>query len=136
MITAIARTWIGTPYKHRESKKQIGCDCLGLIIGVWREFTGYEFNERLPNYSPTWNDHRRDDPLLHEFRQRMDKVTLQDNPEVVLFKMRPSLAAKHCGIYTGENTIIHAVSGSTVQEVPFTDFWSKKSVAFFKFRRN
>ena len=28
--------WIGTPYRHQASLKGVGCDCLGLVRGVWR----------------------------------------------------------------------------------------------------
>jgi hypothetical protein len=35
-IIAEARSWIGTPYAHQASVKGIGCDCLGLVRGVWR----------------------------------------------------------------------------------------------------
>ena len=35
-IVAEARAWIGTPYRHQASLKGVGCDCLGLVRGVWR----------------------------------------------------------------------------------------------------
>ena len=35
-IVAEARAWIGTPYRHQASLKGIGCDCLGLLRGIWR----------------------------------------------------------------------------------------------------
>jgi hypothetical protein len=31
---AQARTWIGTPFHHQGRLKGVGCDCLGLIVGV------------------------------------------------------------------------------------------------------
>src|SRR5215207_7343246 len=34
-IVAAARGWIGTPYHHQASVKGVGCDCLGLIRGLW-----------------------------------------------------------------------------------------------------
>lgn len=33
-IVAQARTWLGTPFHHQARLKRVGCDCLGLIIGV------------------------------------------------------------------------------------------------------
>jgi hypothetical protein len=36
-IVAAARSFIGTPYHHQASCKKAGCDCLGLIRGVWRD---------------------------------------------------------------------------------------------------
>ena len=36
IVIAEARSWIGTPYRHQASLKGVGCDCLGLVRGVWR----------------------------------------------------------------------------------------------------
>ena len=35
-----ARLRIGTPYRHQASLKGVGCDCLGLVRGVWRAVHG------------------------------------------------------------------------------------------------
>ena len=52
-IVALARGWIGTPYQHQASLKGVGCDCLGLLRGVWREYSGAE-PESVPPYTPDW----------------------------------------------------------------------------------
>ena len=39
-IIAEARAWIGTPYRHQARCKGVGCDCLGLVRGVWRALHG------------------------------------------------------------------------------------------------
>ncbi len=36
-ICTVARQWLGTPFHRHGRSKQIGCDCLGLIIGVAAE---------------------------------------------------------------------------------------------------
>ena len=41
-IVEIAHGWIGTPYRHQESCKGAGTDCLGLVRGVWRDYIGPE----------------------------------------------------------------------------------------------
>ncbi len=41
-IVAAARGWIGTPYRHQGQVKGVGCDCLGLVRGVWRDLYGAE----------------------------------------------------------------------------------------------
>ncbi|MBN9249774.1 MAG: hypothetical protein J0I86_04210, partial [Mesorhizobium sp.] len=41
-IVAEALSWLGTPYRHQASSKGVGCDCLGLIRGVWRSLYGNE----------------------------------------------------------------------------------------------
>src|SRR6185437_17129428 len=64
-IVAEARAWIGTPYRHQGSLKGIGCDCLGLVRGVWRGVIGAE-PERAPPYAPDWR--RR--PATRRWRKR------------------------------------------------------------------
>ena len=52
-LVAEARSWIGTPYRHQASLKGVGCDCLGLLRGVWRALIGPE-PEEAPPYAPDW----------------------------------------------------------------------------------
>lgn len=33
-IVAEAREWIGTPWKHQQYMKGVGCDCIGMVKGV------------------------------------------------------------------------------------------------------
>ncbi|MDF1729794.1 MAG: peptidase, partial [Sulfitobacter sp.] len=51
----IARAWIGTPYIHQASRQGAGCDCLGLLRGLWRELYGSE-PEAVPAYSRDWSE--------------------------------------------------------------------------------
>ncbi|MEP3049668.1 MAG: hypothetical protein ABJL55_17590 [Roseibium sp.] len=48
-----ARSWLGTPYQHQASLKGCGCDCLGLLRGIWRALYGDE-PETAPDYSSDW----------------------------------------------------------------------------------
>ncbi len=52
-VVAEARLWLGTPYRHQGSLRGIGCDCLGLVRGVWRGLLGDE-PEAVPAYTPFW----------------------------------------------------------------------------------
>lgn len=36
-IVAAARSWVGTRYSHQQRLKQVGVDCVGLILGVGLE---------------------------------------------------------------------------------------------------
>src|SRR5829696_3204621 len=58
LIIAETRTWIGTPYRHQASLKAVGCDCLGLLRGVWRAVMGAEPETPGP-YSADWGGRRR-----------------------------------------------------------------------------
>ena len=41
-VIAAVRRWLGTPYHDQASLRGVGCDCLGLARGVWREVVGAE----------------------------------------------------------------------------------------------
>jgi NlpC/P60 family putative phage cell wall peptidase len=51
-VIAAARSWLSTPYHDQASLRGVGCDCLGLARGVWREVVGPE-PFPIPPYSPT-----------------------------------------------------------------------------------
>lgn len=42
LVIAAARCWLGTPYHDQASLCGVGCDCLGLARGVWRDAVGSE----------------------------------------------------------------------------------------------
>ena len=69
-IVAAARGWVGTPYHHQASVKGAGCDCLGLIRGVWRELLGAE-PEAMPAYTRDWGDVTGAEPLLAAARRNL-----------------------------------------------------------------
>jgi NlpC/P60 family putative phage cell wall peptidase len=100
-IIAAARSWIGTPYHHQASLKRVGCDCLGLIRGVWRELQGPE-PEALPPYTRDWGDATGSEPLLAAAARHLVPVaTIEAMPgDVIVFRMRAGVA-KHAGILTG-----------------------------------
>ncbi|HEX4298393.1 MAG TPA: peptidase P60, partial [Devosia sp.] len=56
-VVAAARQWLGTPYRHQGATLGAGCDCLGLLRGVWRTLYGGE-PLVLPNYRADWRDGR------------------------------------------------------------------------------
>ena len=56
-IVAEAVSWVGTPYRHQAALKGIGCDCLGLVRGIWRAVYGSE-PEATPAYTPDWAEAR------------------------------------------------------------------------------
>jgi len=54
-VIASAKSWLGTPYHDQASLKGIGCDCLGLARGVWRDVVGLE-PAAPPPYSRDWGE--------------------------------------------------------------------------------
>lgn len=137
-ILASARGWIGTPYRHQASVKGAGCDCLGLLRGVWREvFNGAE-PEVVPAYSYDWSEPQGDERLWRAAARHLKAATLLEEApgDVLLFRMRAGAVAKHLGVAanTGRNaTFIHAYSGHSVVESPLSAPWRRRIVARFKF---
>lgn len=133
-VVAEARLWLGTPYAHQASLPGIGCDCLGLIRGVWRALNGPE-PARLPAYTPFWAETGSGDPLLAMAEQHL----LPAGPEplgpgeVLLFRWRAGLPAKHCGIATGPGGFIHAHDGAAVAEVALLPAWRRRLAGRFLF---
>ena len=99
-VLAIAGTWIGTPYRHQGSVKGVGCDCLGLVRGIWRELYGAE-PQAVPAYAPDWAERAGEERLMAAARQHfVDVPSFEESlpGDLVLFRFRPHLAAKHAGI--------------------------------------
>ncbi|MEJ0027319.1 MAG: hypothetical protein WDN01_14940 [Rhizomicrobium sp.] len=135
-VVSVARAWIGTPYVHQASAKGAGCDCLGLLRGVWRELHGEE-PEDPPPYSPDWAEATGRETLytaLARHLTEIDRAALAPG-DVALFRMARRGPAKHCGIVgerDGAPTLIHARQNRRVSEEPFSSFWRAKLAYAFR----
>lgn len=134
-IVAIARSWIGTPYVHQASVKGAGCDCLGLLRGVWRELNGEEA-EDIPPYLPDW-DAPGGEILRDGLARHLSPIALAAIApgDVVLFRMVPRASARHCAIVgdkDGVLTLIHARQNKRVGEEPLSPFWRRKLAYAFR----
>lgn len=136
-VVMAARGWIGTPYVHQASRKGAGCDCLGLLRGVWREVLGDE-PERPPAYSMDWSEPQGDEALWRAARRhlRLIRAGSEGPGEVLLFRMRDGAVAKHLGLSAsvGEApSFIHSYTGHGVVESPLSAPWQRRVVARFAF---
>lgn len=135
-IVSAARGWLGTPYRHQASCKGAGCDCLGLLRGLWREVLGVE-PETVPAYSMDWSEPAGDEQLWRAAERHLRAKPLgEDAPgDVLLFRMRAQGVAKHLGVagqVGAQATFIHAYSGHGVIESPLTPPWRRRIVARFE----
>lgn len=183
-VVAAARGWIGTPYRHQASRRGVGCDCLGLVRGVWREIYGQEPEAPGP-YQPDWGERAGEDRLLtaairhfgqpvalggmndggrneagrktggtaddrktdgtwHDAAVRADATQVgqrlaltgsagMGDGDVLLFRWRPGLAAKHLGILSAADRFIHAYEQAAVIESPLVPAWRRRICAVFRF---
>ncbi|HEY4123388.1 MAG TPA: hypothetical protein VGM36_02170 [Rhizomicrobium sp.] len=135
-IIRIARSWIGTPYIHQASVKGVGCDCLGLLRGVWRELHGDE-PESAPPYSPDWAEATGEETLYMALSRHLREIDKRDVApgDMALFRMLPRGPAKHCGILASNPqglTLIHARQNKKVNEEVLSLCWKKRLAAVFR----
>jgi NlpC/P60 family putative phage cell wall peptidase len=133
-VVEIARTWIGTPYIHQASLIGVGCDCLGLLRGVWRELLGAE-PCLLPIYSADWAEASGLETLAEAGREYLIEIPLVEfsSGDVILFRWRDNLPAKHCAIAVSKQHMIHAHDGATVAEVTIGPWWRRHIAYAFRF---
>ncbi len=134
LVVAKARGWLGTPYRHQASVKGVGCDCLGLLRGVWREIYGAEPCD-IPAYSRDWDEVSKDDVLRCAAQRHLveTKAAKIQDGDVILFRMRRGAVAKHLGVVSGASTFIHAYSGHGVVESALTNAWLRRIDGVFTF---
>jgi len=153
-IVAAARSWVGTPYHHQASLRGVGCDCLGLIRGVWRELQGPE-PETLPPYTRDWGDVTGAEPLLAAARRHLAAVAIAEAQpgDVIVFRTQAGVA-KHAGLLSALTAtsdalsrgallerrglleralFVHAQEGIGVTEVKLSRWWRRHISAVFSF---
>jgi NlpC/P60 family putative phage cell wall peptidase len=133
-IVRAARGWIGTPYLHQASLKTVGTDCLGLVRGVWREVLGTE-PEASPAYSPGWAESGIGEALAQAARRHLVDIppTEFQAGDILLFRWRPHLPAKHAGIAVSTAHMVHAQEQAKVTEVALSAWWLRHLAFAFRF---
>lgn len=133
-VVAIAQGWIGTPYRHQAARKGVGCDCLGLVRGVWRELYGDEPEVPQP-YGMDWAERGGEERLyaaaLRHFGSPVRKDAMAAS-DLVLFRWQEGVAAKHLGIVSGEGRFIHAYEAAGVIESALVPSWRRRIAWVFR----
>lgn len=128
-----ARSWIGTPYRHQASARGAGCDCLGLVRGVWRALYGAE-PEAPPPYRPDWAVRGADTLHAAALRHLIALPPGVRRPgDVLLFRYRADGPACHCAILSAPDRIIHAWQGQSVCETALGPWWRRRIAGAFAF---
>jgi cell wall-associated NlpC family hydrolase len=112
LVIQAARTYLGTPWKHQARVKGIGVDCIGLLVGAFRE-AGYSIAD-VRDYGRCPNPRR----FLHHLGAQFDRISGGDtesaDPEAWTFARQGDLLVfvfadgmpQHVGIAT-DNGVIH-----------------------------
>jgi NlpC/P60 family putative phage cell wall peptidase len=133
-VVKAARGWLGTPYRHQASRKGVGCDCLGLVLGVWRELYG-EVPEAPGPYAPDWAGGGAQDALMTAAKRHCRaKEGEPEAGDLVLFRWRRHLPARHAGIMVAQDRFIHAYEGHAVLISALVPQWRKRIAGVFAFQ--
>src|SRR5690606_16855834 len=133
-VVRLARSWIGTPYQHQAALKGVGADCLGLVRGVWREIHGRDA-ETPPPYSRDWAEAGRRETMLEAAGRHLVEVAANDlKPgDVIVFRLRHGVAAKHAAIVATADSMIHATEGCPAAEVALSRWWRRRIAKAYAF---
>jgi NlpC/P60 family putative phage cell wall peptidase len=131
-VVAAALAWVGTPYRHQGATRGVGCDCLGLVRGVWRDVYG-TWPEAPGPYAPDWAEAGGGDPLMEAARRHCGEVDGPEEGRLVLFRWRPHMAAKHAGIMISTDRFVHAYSGHGVVASKLVPQWRRRVAGVFAF---
>lgn len=130
-IIAEAKRWVGTPFLHQAAVKGVGCDCLGLVRGVWQTVSKASIS--LAPYAQNWAE-KGGSEILHDglLAHGVKIDPSQSRPgDVVLFRFRADYPCSHVGLIMPNAKLIHARTGHGVREEPFTRALKKYWVASY-----
>lgn len=134
LVLAEASQWLGTPYRHQGSRKGVGCDCLGLVLGIWRGLYGAE-PESPGAYAADWAEAGAGERLLEAARRHCLEQPLAELApgDLMLFRWRDHLPAKHAGVFAGDGRFIHAYQGGAVTSSALVPQWRRRIAGVFRF---
>lgn len=132
-VVNAAQQWLGTPYRHRASTLGAGCDCLGLLRGVWRTLYGSE-----PAAVPAYRADRRGDDRPEALREAAERfLVVEQGPvaagQVVLFRLGGLVEPRHCGIMVSPTRFVHAQEHLGVVEANMTPGWARRISGRYRF---
>ncbi len=131
-IVEEVKSWVGTPYRHQASVKGAGCDCLGLVRGVWRSLYDEE-PAPLPVYSPDWAERGQSELLKEAAEQFLLPVNAPKIASVLLFRMDATSPVKHCGILINQHEFAHAYWGRSVSCSAYGRWWKSRLAGAYNF---
>jgi len=127
-VVNVAKTWLGTPYHHQGRLKNVGVDCIGLVIGVAHELGISDFEiktyGRIPNGKM----------MLSLMRQEMIEIpkTEKQSGDIGLFVFNRD--PQHVAIFTDDGMIHSYAQVNKCIEHGFTPPWTERLVAVFRYK--
>lgn len=139
-IVAHARGWLGTPFHHQARLRGVGCDCLGLIVGVVNELELKDAQGTpLAAYDEVTYSREPDGAyLIEKLVGLLDEVPVVDMQagDLALFRVREN--PQHLAIltdYEGTIGMIHCFAQARrVVEHRLDDDWKSRLLKVFRWQ--
>jgi len=122
-----ALSWVGTPFRHNQSCKQQGADCVGLVYGTFKALGCVPADFAPKPYSQQWHIHKNEELLLDQ-AVAFGCVDVEGEPQMgdLLF-FQYGRVCSHIGIYIGNSEMVHAFYGlQTAVRQPLTGDLQKR----------
>jgi NlpC/P60 family putative phage cell wall peptidase len=138
-VVAEALSWCGTPFHPAAAVKGAGCDCYGLLIGVWEAVTRQKAPPLPCVYQPERTILRRvqTEMLAHLHGLATPiPVAATDVGDVLLFAPDRTTIV-HCGLLTSPDRFVHSLSeggAGRVQETRLSARWQAWHVETYRFK--
>ncbi len=137
-VVAEARNWLGTRWQHQASLKGVGCDCVGLVVGVARVLkiaaaTEYDLMPELRGYG------RQPDPvlLLAGCDHLMQRLNLSEVAQGDVLVLKFELEPQHFAIVSQVDPLymVHALAQARKVVEHRVDFlWLRRIVRAYRLR--
>lgn len=145
-IVKIAKSWLNTPFHPQGRLKCVGCDCIGLILGIAEELgvVSIKYGNSLSLYDVHHYNFIKDGILL---KKKMDEHFIKKSSHLPIevgdilffqFTVRQThLAFVSSVVDGGRPRIIHScLSAGKVVEHSMHELWLKKIAAKYVFLHN
>ena len=142
-VIAAARGYLGTPWVHQARCKGVGVDCIGLLVGAFRE-AGHEIVD-CKDYGRNPNPRR----FLRHLSAQFERASGRDQTDthadadawrwilpgdVLVFQFQGPGLPQHVGIATDKGVIHTYQSAGAVAEHALTSEWQRKVHSVWRVR--
>jgi cell wall-associated NlpC family hydrolase len=109
-VAALAREWIGTPYRHNARLKGIGCDCTFFAM-VYAE-VGLIEPPDIAHYHPQFHLHRGEERYLDAVLEHATEIEAPGLGDLVLYKVGRVFSHAAIIVDPGWPIVVHAFAAT------------------------
>ena len=123
-----ARTWLGTPFHHQGRLKNVGVDCIGIIICVANDLKLSDF--KTTSYTRQPNG----DMLRALLAQELIEIPIEEIQPADIALFRFENEPQHVGFITDIGLLHSYMQVKKCIETSLDEIWKSRMVSAFKFK--